>query len=102
MTTAITNVRLPIPLEWPPDNQSACATIIGEELVTTHNMQVITFSLHSRVYEKKIETTKETHWARISAQVYLEKADFYLLGTRILSIAAGCRGPLGLEAVSIV
>lgn len=85
MTAGLITVSLPMPASWPQQAQSQCAAAIDEGLVQKHKMQVIPFTL---------STPNQTHWARISAQVYLERADFEDLAFHVLDLAAQC--PLGL------
>mmetsp|Transcript_18766 Transcript_18766/g.61062 ORF Transcript_18766/g.61062 Transcript_18766/m.61062 type:complete len:92 (+) Transcript_18766:58-333(+) len=74
-------LRLPIPLEWPIEAQRACASSIGDGLADQHGMQIIPFTL---------QTPNETQWARISAQVYLDRSDFEALATNALKLASTC------------
>jgi len=91
MTPAMTNVRLPIPPSWPAEEQRRCASAVGEDLAAKDRMQLITFTLRTTSGEGgSARVERETHWARISAQVYLERADFERLASRILSRVAGC------------
>lgn len=91
MTAAITNVRLPIPRSWPAEDRRRCASGVDVELLSRYNSQVVSATLSTPVRPGSA-AVEETHWLRLSAQVYLGKEDFLTLGGQVLEIIGACRG----------
>jgi selenocysteine lyase/cysteine desulfurase len=88
MTAGLITVRLPIPKSWSAKAQAACAAAIaGPEggLVQRYQMQVIPFPLPLDGLGPVLGW-----WARISAQVYLSRQDFYALANHTLTLAQEC------------
>ncbi|CAJ1398001.1 unnamed protein product [Effrenium voratum] len=82
MTPAMFAVRLPLPKTWDSQKQQACTGHIAAGLIQD-SMQIIPFTLRT-------EDSQETHWIRVSAQVYLELDDFKRLAAAVLRLRASC------------
>merc|ERR1712224_998877 len=93
MTGALINVRLPIPTFWPLSARDACSQTLYTQLVDEFNMRLVAFGTIRG-------SCTNCTWARISAQVYLERADFVRLGDAVLHIIKGCSAmePIALRS----
>lgn len=68
-----------------------CASGVDVELLSRYNSQVVSATLSTPVRPGSA-AVEETHWLRLSAQVYLGKEDFLTLGGQVLEIIGACRG----------